>query len=221
MKRFPLILFVYLALCTSCEKNIPEGLTVSVGGTLVDENTGRPIPYIWMQVNGNNYPAHPPLDNSIVAVQTDKDGYFSASFKTDGRYRQYTLSKGTIENRVYKAERLALDPRKYNNILIKAKNWNILQVNLKVLQNPYDTLSYEAQMFNTNNYEYLLKGRQLDTVVYFRYAAGHPLELRARVIDRVAGRQRVHTQAIETPLRDTFIQNITINNTADFPIFNP
>lgn len=222
MKFHPLLLPVLL-IFTGCmeKKELPDGRPTSVEGILVSEKTGLPLKGIPISVTACRYesPSNPcqPFEIPQNTV-TDKDGYFIVNFLTAQGGRAYAVVADPDNEIVYDGQPFYFEPGRFHSVKLTAKEKNVLRINLKVRQNPYDTLTLTTGYERSN--VVLMKGRQIDTAIYARFKPGFDIDITLfPPPERPSTWQRIYREKLPSVLSttDTLTHNIVVNNPNEFP----
>lgn len=218
--HFYLSLFFLTLLFSSCKKDVPAHVVTQVDGIVKDVETGRPLQgvAVWILGEGalNFYGEkwHMLPDNDT----TDVNGHFSIRFPSDGESKSFKVSTMFLgEPRFYNGSEASLNTRKYNVVELTARTSKVLRLNLKVLQNPYDTLVITSGFLRDS-----IAGRTVDTTLFAWYQPPTVTMVHLWVLDPAAGRHRNYFEYIRppNPVQDTLTVDITIPDTAGLP-FNP
>jgi len=169
MKIFLGILLLLL-LIISCRKPIPENIQYSASGFVMDTVKNKYLDKATVEVFGCKLTFYGlSCGDSVASVLTDKNGYFSLKFITNGKFYSYSIGVKPMTNDNYVHDysinsNLELKKGENNNILLKARELNFLQERLKIDQNPYDTL----MIYNTYDQIIFYNQHHIDTILYFK-----------------------------------------------------
>ncbi len=228
---------------SDCKKTIPMENVISVSGIVMDTVKNKPLPfakvYVLAQVQyGRGYYK---FDKEVANFFSDKDGKFSFSFNntsSDSLFA-YALALGIVMNSplysdYYSSqENYVVDtdnPLSYfnsfndkTNIVVKGRELNYTKLHLKVLSNPFDTLTLR---FVANFDFHTVIGNSVDTTLILRTIPNHRNDFEYWIYsfkDTVglgAGsypRWRMLRDTLNIQLADTTYSNKTIVNTLSIP----
>ena len=243
---FILFLLSGAVLHSSCEKAIPIGTEISVSGEVRDMVKNKRLPNAKLYVFGANrtlsgtYYSIGPVDS----VVSDASGRFTILFKTHGYAMDYGLRLGMVEygGVNYGAEtNYVADPaepiykfntsRQISNAVVRARELNFTRVELRVLNNPFDTflVRSSADIRRVT----LLRGQSIDTTIVLRHLpmAQNRIEYYTEARRDTAGLaaananpngpftsiRRMVRDTIQADLRDTIFIRRVINNSLEMP----
>ncbi|MBO9152081.1 hypothetical protein ACFOTA_07675 [Chitinophaga sp. GCM10012297] len=199
---------------------MPAHVVTQVDGVVKDIETGLPLQGVPVWILGEGGPNFYGQRWHLLPAKdtTDANGRFSIRFASDGESKSFKAS--TMFNsdpRFYNGSEASLKTRKYNVVELTARTSKVLRLNLKVQQNPYDTLVLTSGFLRDS-----IAGRRVDTALFTWYQPPSVTMVHVWVLDPVAGRHRNYFDYLRPPdpVQDTLTVDITIPNTADLP-FNP
>lgn len=169
MEKSVLLLMITI-LFSSCRKPIPDDIKISASGFVIDTVKNKLLSGAVVEIYGKHLTFYGLSGgDSVTSTITDRNGNFSLSFITDGKYYAYGIGVKPMrdDNFTYDNSRNSNKEVKIgenSDLRLKARELNFLKETLKIDQNPYDTLNIYDQYD-----EFVFYNRhKIDTTLYYK-----------------------------------------------------
>ncbi len=169
-----------LTLLGSCDNTVPKGQLIKATGCVTDTLKKKNLPGIKVYlVSGQRY--HGSHSSgwdytwAVDSMLTDASGNFSFAYTAEGKSEEYAISiertirqKGSsITNNGYPIYSFQGHTELLNRV-VYARELNFLELHLKIVSNPYDTLFINVYNNSDINPEFCLPGKSIDTTLLLR-----------------------------------------------------
>ena len=211
---FILLLLSLVGSSITCKKAIPSNVITTVKGFVIDTVKNKRLSNATVIIEGcgeANFRTF--CTDSLTSTKTNTNGELDISFRGNGHSTGYEASVVTDENYDYSTF-IRLKPGESNNIILYAREKNYLKANIKILNNPFDTLV----VLSAGSTKHIIYGRTSDTLLYFRVLPNALNLMVFSAFDKSVGRFRRLLDTLQITMLDTTIYSKIIPNVQLFPL---